>query len=55
MNEKAWHKIMKEYIKSYEAIARLIDKGIMTEDDAPVFFEKLLGDIIVTFESEVKE
>lgn len=55
MKEEVWHKIMKEYIKSYEAIAHLIDKGIMAEDDAPEFFEKLFIDIIVTFESEVNE
>ena len=55
MNEEIWHKIMKEYIKSYEAILHLIDKGVLSEDDAPTLFEKLLEDIICTFESEVKE
>lgn len=55
MDEKVWHKIMKEYIKSYESIRHLMDKGVLCEDDAPILFEKLLEDIIVTFESEVKE
>lgn len=55
MNEELWHKIMKEYIKSYESIHHLMDKGILDEDDAPMLFEKLLEDIIITFESEVKE
>ena len=35
MNEESWHKIMKESIKSYEAIIHLIDKGVLSEDDAP--------------------
>ena len=30
MNEEVWHKIMKEYIKSYEAICHLIDKGVLS-------------------------
>ncbi len=56
MDEKVWHKIMKEYIKSYESIRHLTDNGILNkDDDAPILFEKLLKDIIVTFESEVEE
>lgn len=55
MDEKVWHTIMKEYIKSYEAIKHLTDKGVLCEDDAPALFKKLLEDIIVTFESEVEE
>ena len=55
MNTDVWHKIMKEYIKSYESIKHLMDKGILGEDDAPMLFKKLLEDIIITFESEVKE
>ena len=55
MNEKVWHKIMKEYIKSYESIRHLVDKGIVAEDDVPELIDKLLKDIIVTFESEVEK
>lgn len=54
MNEEIWHKIMKEYIKSHKAIKHLMDKGVLCEDDAPALFEKLLEDIIITFESEVE-
>lgn len=55
MNEELWHKIMNEYIKSYESILHLCDKGIVSEDDHPELCEKLLADIITTFESEVEE
>ena len=55
MDEKVWHKIMKEYIKSYESIAHLIDRGILSEDDAPDILQKLIEDIICTFKSEVEE
>ena len=55
MNEELWHKIMNEYIKSYESILHLCDKGIVSEDDRPELCEKLLADIITTFESEVEK
>ena len=55
MNEKIWHKIMKDYIKSYEAINTLYIDRIIEEDIRVSLNEKLLKDIIVTFESEVEE
>lgn len=55
MDKDMWYSIMNDYLKSYEAIHQLLDKGILNEDDAPMLFEKLLEDIIVTFKSEVEE
>lgn len=55
MNKEQWYKIFRDYIKSYESIAHLIDRGILSEDDAPDILQNLIEDIICTFKSEVEE
>lgn len=55
MNEEIWHKIMKEYIKSYEAIKYLNDKEILSDDEYVPAILNLIEDIMVTFEREVEE
>ena len=55
MNTDVWNTTIKDYLKSYESIHHLMDRGILDEDDTPMLFMKLLEDIITTFESEVKE
>jgi hypothetical protein len=54
MNE-AWNKIFKKYIKDFHAIDLLQADRIIDEEETLKLKNKLLVDIIVTMESEVKE
>ena len=53
--EKIWRKIMKDYIKSYEAIKHLNNRGIISDDEVVHVLMNLIEDIICTFKSEVEE
>ena len=55
MNKEQWYKIFRDYIKSYESIMHLTDRGILSEDDVPGILQNLIEDIICTFRSEVEE
>lgn len=54
MNE-VWKRIFKSYIKDFHAIDLLQSDDIINEEETLRLKNKLLVDIICTFESEVKE
>lgn len=51
--DKTWTRIFKNYIADFQAIDKLKADGIIDEDDVVKLKNKLLVDIICTFESEV--
>lgn len=55
MNEETWHKIFKKYIKNYYAIHGLFNTQIIDENEKHRLLEKLLDNIMTTFECEVNE
>ena len=54
MNE-TWKKIFKNYIDDFHAIDKLRADNIIDDEDTSELKNKLLVDIICTFESEVRE
>ena len=54
MNE-VWKKIFKKYIDDFHEIDKLQSDGIIEDEDSYKLKNKLLVDIICTFESEVGE
>lgn len=50
-----FERISKKYLDCFNAIKTLYKNGIMDEADEMLFRNKLLDDIVVTFESEVNE
>lgn len=54
MNE-VWKNIFKKYIDDFHAIDKLHSDGIIEDEDTHKLKNKLLVDIICTFESEVGE
>lgn len=55
MNNEVWHKIMSKYVDCYNAINTLIGNRIIEKDRYDELRFSLLADIIVTFESEIKD
>ena len=52
---EVWKKIFKKYIDDFHAIDKLQADGIIDDEDTAKLKNKLLVDIICTFESEVSE
>lgn len=50
---EVWKKIFKNYIDDFHAIDKLRSDGIIDGEDTDTLKNKLLVDIICTFESEV--
>lgn len=50
-----WKRIFKRYIADFHAIDKLQSDGIIDDEDTAKLKNKLLVDIICTFESEVNE
>ena len=50
-----WIRIFKNYIADFNSIDKLEEDGIIDDDDVNKLKNKLLADIICTFESEVGE
>lgn len=55
MNKLVWHTIFKKYLQNYYAISGLASANIIDEEEKHRLFEKLLNDIMTTFDSEVNE
>ena len=52
---EVWKKIFKKYTDDFHAIDKLQSDGIIDDEDTSKLKNKLLIDIICTFESEVEE
>lgn len=52
---EVWKKIFNDYISDFHAIDKLQSDGIIDDEDTAKLKNKLLVDIICTFESEVNE
>lgn len=52
---EVWKRIFKQYIDDFHAIDKLKSDNIIDEEDTDKLKNKLLVDIICTFESEVNE
>lgn len=50
---ETWKKIFKQYIDDFHAIDKLQSDEIIDEEDTAKLKNKLLADIICTFESEI--
>lgn len=55
MNKEVWHKIMSKYVDCYNAINTLKVNEIIDKEQYNELRCGLLADIIVTFESEIKD
>lgn len=55
MNEKTWHEIFKKYIDDFRSINKLNAHNIIDEEETLKLKNKLLVDIVITMESEVKK
>lgn len=52
---EVWKKIFKKYIDDFYAIDKLQADNIIDDEDTAILKNKLLVEIICTFESEVNE
>ena len=52
---EVWKKIFKNYIADFHAIDKLQSDKIIDDEDTAILKNKLLVDIICTFESEINE
>ena len=52
---EVWIRMIKQWIDDYNAIRLLYKQNIVDEDELIKLQDRLLGDIIITFKSEVEE
>ena len=55
MNKEVWYQIFSEWVKSYESINYLSNKGVLHEDEYIIAKHRLLNDIIETISGEIED